>query len=58
MSLHAFFFFLGQAAGPLVYGFALAHVGTPVTLSISGAVMLASGTLSARLLHRRPVALG
>jgi predicted MFS family arabinose efflux permease len=58
MSLHAFFFFLGQAAGPLVYGFALAHVGTPVTLSISGAVMLASGTLSARLLHRKPVAQG
>ena len=52
LSLHAFSFFMGQATGPIVYGFALAHLGNLVTLSLSAAIMLASGLLSAWLLHR------
>jgi predicted MFS family arabinose efflux permease len=54
MSLHAFCFFMGQAAGPIVYGFALAHFGTLVTLSLSGTIMLVSGVTAAWLLNRLP----
>ncbi len=54
LSLHAFCFFMGQAAGPIVYGFALAHFGNLVTLSLSAAIMLVSGVTAALLLNRKP----
>ncbi|CAN5378943.1 MFS transporter [soil metagenome] len=56
LSLHAFCFFLGCAAGPIFYGFALGHFGTLATLSLSATVMLVSGVVSAWLLNRRPPA--
>jgi predicted MFS family arabinose efflux permease len=54
VSLHAFFFFLGQAAGPVVYGFGLTHFGTQPTLFASAAIILALGIVSATLLNRKP----
>jgi predicted MFS family arabinose efflux permease len=54
MALHSFFFFLGQAAGPVVYGLGLATIGiTPVLLT--GAVVLTGvGLVCARWLRRPP----
>ncbi len=34
LSLHAFCFFMGQAVGPIVYGFALSHAGKVPTLIV------------------------
>lgn len=56
LSLHAFFFFMGQAAGPIVYGFALEQAGKVSTLGFSAGVVLVLGVISARLLNRKPVA--
>ena len=52
MALHSFFFFLGQAAGPIVYGAGLATVGiTPVLLTGAG-ILAAVGLICARKLRR------
>jgi len=40
MSLHSFFFFLGQAIGPVLYGLGLARFGKAPTIA-SGAVVIA-----------------
>jgi predicted MFS family arabinose efflux permease len=53
MSLHSFFFFMGQTVGPLAYGFGLAHAGKGPTLFASAAVMLVLGLVWARLLKPR-----
>lgn len=52
MSLHAFFFFLGQAVGPIVYGFALSHFGKLTTLTMSAAAIMILGVVAALLLNR------
>jgi predicted MFS family arabinose efflux permease len=52
LSLHAFFFFVGQAIGPIVYGFALSHFGKFATLCMSASAILILGVVAARLLHR------
>lgn len=54
LSLHAFFFFLGQAVGPIVYGYELHHFGKFATLLLSAVAILALGIIAAHLLHRRP----
>ncbi|WP_024575349.1 MULTISPECIES: MFS transporter [unclassified Afipia] len=54
MSLHAFCFFMGQAVGPIVYGFTLAHAGKQATLIMSAMVILVLGIVAARLLHQKP----
>lgn len=56
MSLHSFFFFLGQATGPVLYGFGLAHAGSLPTLAIAAAIMALLGVVCARLLGDRPEA--
>lgn len=56
LSLHSFCLFMGQAAGPIVYGFALAHFGTLATISTSAAIMLVNGVMAAVLLNRVPPA--
>jgi len=56
LSLHAFCFFMGQAAGPIVYGYALPHFGNLATLSLSAIVILVSGVISAWLLNQTPAA--
>lgn len=54
LSLHAFFFFMGQAAGPIIYGFALSHFGKFATLLFSAAAILVLGVVAARLLNQKP----
>jgi predicted MFS family arabinose efflux permease len=53
MSLHSFFFFMGQTVGPLAYGFGLAHAGKGPTLFASAAIMLVLGLVWSRLLKQR-----
>jgi predicted MFS family arabinose efflux permease len=53
VGLHAFFFFLGQTAGPLVYGVGLAEFGKRPTLFVMAAIMLLLGTVCAQLLRHR-----
>jgi predicted MFS family arabinose efflux permease len=53
LSLHACFFFLGQTAGPIAYGFGVEHYGKLTTLSISAGAMMLVGIASALLLAKR-----
>jgi predicted MFS family arabinose efflux permease len=52
MSLHSLFFFLGHAAGPLLYGAGFAHLGASRSVLIGGVVMLLVGLMCARYLRR------
>jgi predicted MFS family arabinose efflux permease len=52
LSLHAFFFFMGQTVGPIAYGFGIQHAGKVPTLLAAGAVMIALGFVCARLLRQ------
>lgn len=54
LSLHAFCFFMGQAVGPIVYGFGLSHIGKMATLILSATAILVLGLIAARLLHQKP----
>jgi predicted MFS family arabinose efflux permease len=51
-SLHSLFFFLGQAAGPALYGLGFASVGSGPSLVAGAIVMLVVGFVCARLLAR------
>jgi predicted MFS family arabinose efflux permease len=51
-SLHSFFFFLGQSAGPLVYGFLLSRIGKASTLVVTASVVVILGVVVARLLNQ------
>jgi predicted MFS family arabinose efflux permease len=53
-ALHSAFFFFGQALGPVVYGFAFAHVGVAVSLSVGAVVLALAGIVCARLLRHPP----
>ena len=53
LSLHAFFFFMGQAVGPLAYGYVLAHLGKMPTLLLCAAAILLLGIVAAQLLNRK-----
>jgi predicted MFS family arabinose efflux permease len=55
VAAHAFFFFLGQAVGPLVYRLGFDTAGTTATLVVAGAVMALIGLLTAAGLAARPV---
>ncbi len=57
LSLHAFCFFMGQAVGPIIYGFALSHAGKLPTLIVSAAMIMVLGSVAARLLNRKPMKL-
>jgi predicted MFS family arabinose efflux permease len=54
LSLHSFFFFLGQTLGPLAYGFSLHRVGKMSTLLAASSVMIMLGLVCAKLLRPRP----
>ena len=54
LSLHSFFFFMGQAVGPIVYGFALPHFGNLEKLMLSATATLVLGIVAARLLNQKP----
>jgi predicted MFS family arabinose efflux permease len=53
LSLHSFFFFMGQTVGPIAYGFGILNVGKIPTLLASAAVMVGLGLACARLLKQR-----
>ena len=52
LSLHSFFFFMGQTVGPIAYGFGLAHLGKIPTLLTSAAIVIVLGFFCARLLRQ------
>jgi predicted MFS family arabinose efflux permease len=52
LSLHSFFFFMGQTVGPIAYGFGIQHAGKVPTLLAAAAVMIALGFACARLLRQ------
>lgn len=55
LSLHAFFFFMGQTVGPIAYGFGIEYLGKVPTLLLFAVVMVAVGLACAKLLrHTRP----
>lgn len=51
VAMHAFSLYMGQAIGPVFYGYGLALAGTLPTAMLAGAVMFAVGLVSARALH-------
>jgi predicted MFS family arabinose efflux permease len=53
MALHSFFFFTGQAIGPVFYGFGLIHFGAVMTLALAGTMLLVVGLLASRLVPDR-----
>ena len=53
MSLHSFFFFMGQTIGPIGYGLGLHHIGKLATLLSAAAVIIVLGFVCARLLRQR-----
>ena len=53
VAAHAFFFFLGQAAGPLAYKFGFDHAGIPATLLTAGLLMALTGAATAAGLKSR-----
>ena len=52
LSLHSFFFFMGQTVGPIAYGFGLEHGGKVPTLVTAAACMIVLGLVCARLLRQ------
>jgi predicted MFS family arabinose efflux permease len=52
LSLHSFFFFMGQTIGPIAYGFGIGHLGKIPTLLAAAVVMIALGFVCARLLRQ------
>src|SRR5205823_5886716 len=53
LSLHSFFFFMGQTIGPVAYGLGLGHAGKVPTLLGAAVVMIALRFVCARLLRQR-----
>lgn len=56
LALHSFFFFMGQTAGPIAYGFSLAHVGKLPTMIGAALIFAGLGLVCAKWL--RPVRAG
>jgi predicted MFS family arabinose efflux permease len=52
LSLHSFFFFMGQTVGPIAYGFGILNVGKVPTLLTSAVVIVVLGMVCARLLRQ------
>ena len=50
LSLHSCFFFFGQTAGPISYGFGIAHIGKMPQLAICAVIVFQVGVVGARLL--------
>jgi predicted MFS family arabinose efflux permease len=52
LSLHSFFFFIGQTIGPIAYGLGVSAVGKVPTLLAAAAVMVALGLVCAQFLRQ------
>jgi predicted MFS family arabinose efflux permease len=50
-SLHSCFFYLGQAVGPVIYGYGFAHGGAEPSIFVGAAVVLSLGVVCSRLLR-------
>lgn len=50
---HSMFFFLGQAAGPVVYGLGLYTIGVNAVLLIGAVALAITGWVCALLMQRR-----
>jgi len=57
MALHSFFFFMGQAIGPIVYGLSLATIGIRPMLVFGAAVLVVVGWTCAQWLRREPISI-
>ncbi len=55
-SLHAFFFFMGQAAGPVLFGVGLATIGASASIAVGATVMAALGLACWRFFRTMPTA--
>src|SRR3954466_14184947 len=53
MSLHSFFFFMGHASGPVLYGLGFGTIGPPPALMIAAAVVMTVGLVCSRLLREK-----
>jgi predicted MFS family arabinose efflux permease len=53
LSLHSFFFFMGQTLGPIGYGIGLQHAGKLPTLATAACIMVALGFACAAMLRQR-----
>jgi len=51
LSLHSFFFFMGQTIGPIAYGFGILNVGKIPTLLASSVIIVVLGFICARFLR-------
>lgn len=56
MALHSFFFFLGQAVGPIVYGIGLNTIGLGPVLVFGAGVLVCVGFICAQWLRRQAAA--
>jgi predicted MFS family arabinose efflux permease len=56
LSLHSFFFFMGQTLGPIAYGFGIHTAGKIPTLLTAAVIMIALGFACAKLLRQRAAA--
>jgi len=52
-SLHSCFFYLGQATGPVVYGYGFAHGGERSTMLVGALMIFAVGLVCSHLLRHR-----
>jgi predicted MFS family arabinose efflux permease len=52
MALHSFFFFLGQAVGPVLYGAGLNSIGLNPVMYVGAGVLFATGLVCAQKLRR------
>jgi predicted MFS family arabinose efflux permease len=52
LSLHSFFFFMGQTVGPIAYGFGILNAGKIPALLSSAVIIVALGFACARLLRQ------
>ena len=50
-SLHSCFFYLGQAVGPVIYGYGFAHGGAEPSIFVGAAVVMAVGLVCSRWLR-------
>ena len=52
MALHSFFFFLGQAVGPVIYGMGLNSIGLNPVIYVGAAVLFGTGLVCGQKLRR------
>jgi predicted MFS family arabinose efflux permease len=54
LSMHSLMFFLGHAAGPVLYSIGFARLGSSTSLLVGGGVVMLTALMCAHYLRRRP----